>query len=152
MFPSKHLILGIIFSAIVLFLFPQIGFMGFLLIILSTFFIDVDHYFLYVFKKKDLSLGNAYRWFVNGFKKRIALPKKEKTKYKYGILIFHGIEFWIILAFLALIHNFFLYIFIGVMFHIFLDFLALVYHKVSLYSKASQIYVWIRDKKKKELI
>ena len=111
MFPSKHLILGTIFSAILLFLFPQIGFIGFLLIILSTFFIDFDHYLLYVYKEKDLSLRNAYRWFVKGFKKRIALSKTEKTKYKYEILIFHGIEFWIILAFLALLHNFFLYIF-----------------------------------------
>jgi len=152
MFPQKHLIFGIIFSTILLFLFPQIGFLGFFLIILSTFFIDTDHYLFYVYKKKDLNLKNAYKWFVKGFKKRIVLSKKEKTKYKYEVLIFHGVEFWIVLAFLALIHNLFLYLFIGVMFHIFLDLLALIYHKMPLYIKISQIYLWIKDRNKKELI
>ena len=148
--PLKHLVLGILFAFVLFKIFP-IGIYGFSLIVLSTFFIDVDHYFLYVFKKRDLSLRNAYHWFVKNFDKRILMSRKEKQDYKYGFLLFHGLEFWIILAVLSIYSDFFLYIFIGVMFHIFLDFLALAYYNEPFAIKISQTYNFIRDKDKREM-
>jgi len=149
MYPSQHLALGIIFSIILLFFFPKIALIGFLLIILSTFFVDVDHYLYYVYKKRDWSLKNAYNYYIKIVKKLKKTPRKERCRYKCDVIIFHGIEFWIILALLSLIHIFFFYIFIGVMFHMFLDFLALIYYGQPLYTKLSQVYNWKKNKNKK---
>jgi len=150
MFPSKHLFFGILFASVLFLIFPKIGFVGFSLIVLSTFFIDVDHYFLYVYKKKNLSLKNAYRWFVKNFKKSLSMSKEEKINCKYEILIFHGIEFWLILGLLALFFEIFAYIFIGVMFHMLLDWIQLIYYKKPIYFKLSQTYTFIKNKNKEE--
>ena len=128
--------------------FPQIGFIGFSFIFLSSFLIDVDHYMLYVYKKHNLSLRNAYKWFVEHMKRRLALPKPNRSDYKYEILIFHGIEFWIILFLLTYTHFYFWYVFIGVMFHMLLDGIALVYWGFPLYTKLSITYLWLRDRNK----
>ena len=72
MYPTQHLLLGIIFSLVLLFLFPQIGFLGASIIILSTVLIDVDHYVYYVYKKKDLSLKNSYNWIIKKGNKCLA--------------------------------------------------------------------------------
>lgn len=152
MYPSQHLVLGIIFSAIVLFLFPQIGFLGFLLIVLSTFFIDVDHYIYYAYRKRDFNLRNAYNHYIKNIKKLMSMPKKERKNYKKPIFIFHGIEFWILLLIISFFYKIIFFIFIGVMFHMLLDYFAFFYYGWSQDGKISQIYTLIRNKKKKELI
>ena len=100
MFPRVHFILGIIFAATLLYLFPQIGLFGAILIFLSSFLIDVDHYIFYVIIEKDLSLSNAYNWHLMNRKKMKKLSKKERRKHKNEILFFHGLEPLIILYFL----------------------------------------------------
>lgn len=152
MYPSQHLILGFLFSLILFVNFPQIGFIGFSLIILSTFLIDVDHYLFYVYKHKDLSLKNAYKWFVKFTEERKKLSEKERKKYKHIIIIFHGVEFWVILALLSFVHIFFFYIFIGVMFHIFLDMVALTRNKMGFSCILSQTYNWFYNKNRKDLL
>ena len=152
MYPSRHLIFGIFFSLIFFYFFPQIGVIGFFLIIASTFFVDADHYLFYVVQKKDFRLKNAYKWFVEQMKKRLSLPKSERTKYKYEILICHGVEFWIVLALLSFFHVYFFYLFVGVIFHMFLDLLALTYYEFPLYVKLSQLYNFAKDRDKKELL
>ncbi len=150
MYPSQHLILGTVFSAILFGIFPQIGLIGFFLIILSTFFIDVDHYFVYVYKNKNFSLKNAYCWFIEEGKKLKGFSREKKKKYKSEILIFHGIEFWIFLSILSFFNNYFLFIFIGVMFHMFLDFVFSNSKEFPI-SKLSQIYNWEINKRKENL-
>ena len=149
MYPSQHLILGTLFALVLLAIFPQIGFLGVSLIVLSTFFVDVDHYFLYVCRKKDLSLKDAYRWFREILKRKILLSLEQKKKYQYEILIFHGVEFWGLLFVLGLFSIYFMYFFIGVMFHMFLDFLALIYLNEPLNYKLSQIYNHLRNRGRK---
>lgn len=146
MFPSRHLIFGILFASVLFFFFPNIGFVGFLLIVLSTFFIDVDHYLLYVWMKKDISLRNAYNFFVKKHYEFVSFSKERKKNLKYGILIFHGIEFWLILGLLSIFSDIFLYILIGIMFHIFLDWIALIYYETPIYCKFSQTYTFIKNK------
>ena len=64
MLPKKHIILGLIFSLTLIFLFPAIGWKGFGVIFLSSVFIDIDHYLYFIFKKKDINLMNSYNWFI----------------------------------------------------------------------------------------
>ena len=87
MYVQTHLILGLVFASILLVIFPQIGLIGFLLIVFSTVLIDVDHYIYYVYKKKDWNLMNAHRWFIKNGESFCSLPRKERSNF-YGCLCF----------------------------------------------------------------
>ena len=152
MYPIQHLVFGIIFSLILFTFFPQIGIFGISLIILSTFFIDADHYLFYVWKRKDLSLRNAYRWFTNWTEKREAISNLNMGNYRRIIVIFHGFEFWAFLSIFAIFNNFFLYIFIGVMLHIFLDMTSMTLSGQGFSCIMSQIYNVHYNKNRKDLI
>lgn len=122
MHPTQHLIFGIIFSSLILFLFPQIGLTGFLIILSSTVLIDVDHYLYYVYKKKDFSLRNAYKWFIENKKKLLSLPWKQRNKFQTGFYFLHGIEVLLILLILWIfVSKYFLFVFAGFAFHLLLD-------------------------------
>ena len=140
MYPKQHIIFGLIFATVLFFLFPQIGLIGFSIIFLSSFLIDVDHYLFYVFYKKDCSLRNAYKWFVKLDRKFKNFSKEKKKKIKYPPLIFHGIEALIILIVLLFFSKIFLYVLIGFLFHEFLDIISLVRGGYSLNHSGSQIY------------
>lgn len=151
MFPKHHLILGIFLSLILLLLFPGLGFLGVLLIFLSSFLIDVDHYLYYVYNQRDWSLKRAYKWFIKRREAYYKLPEKEVGKYKQIILIFHGVECWALIFLISLIFNPVFLIFFGIMFHLLLDFAESLYYGISISDKFSQIYVFIMNKNKKEL-
>ncbi len=150
MLPKYHLLLGFILSSIIFAIFLNIGLTGFLIIWASSFLIDFDHYLYYVFKKKDFSLKRARIWFFKLGEKINSLKKEERKKYKEGILIFHGIEFIILLIFLGFFSSFFFYILLGVLIHLSLDLI----HSISqgyLNTKFSQIYNYIKNRNKKVL-
>ena len=138
--PKQHIILGLIFAAVFLLLFPQIGWTGFLIIILSSVLIDVDHYLFYVWYKKDYSLRNSYRWFVKKDMEFRNLSKKQKKKIKFFPIILHGLEALFILIILSFFSKIFLYILVGFLFHGFLDIIYLIYGGYSLKHSGSQIY------------
>lgn len=149
MLPHWHVLIGLIFSSIIWLMFPSIGFIGFMIILLSAFFIDFDHYLYYVYQKHDLSLKNAYSWFIKRSKFLHSLTPKQRQQYKKPILIFHGIEFWLILVLLALIHQIFLFVIAGAIIHIACDLIQFIYINEPLYSKLSQILTFILNKNKK---
>ena len=147
MHPSKHFIFGLIFAGFLYFIFPKINFIGFLIIIFSTFLIDVDHYLYYVYKKKDLSLKNAYKWFVANKKKFLSLPWKQRNKFQTGFCFLHGIEVLFILLILWIfISKYFLFVFTGFAFHLLLDSI----HQTTYWdriSKVSLVYDYLKFKK-----
>lgn len=145
-----HLFFGIIFIGILHFIFPQISFISLLIIFSSSILIDFDHYLDYVYRKKNFSLKKACEWFVKRKEKLKEFSKQEKQKYKRDILIFHGIEFLILLIILSFIYKIFLWIFLGILFHIILDIVYTKYYHES-YLKMSQIYNIITNKGKKDL-
>ena len=150
MLPKYHLIIGFIISFIIFATFSSIGLIGFLIIWASSVLIDFDHYLYYVFKKKDFSLARARIWFSKYGKKLDSMKREEKKKYKVEILIFHGIEFIILLVFLCLFSSFFFYVLVGILMHLSLDFMHSVYYN-NLHIKFSQIYNCIKNGNKKEL-
>jgi len=129
--PLFHLFFGILFVLILLSIFPQIGFIGFFLIILSTVLIDVDHYLYYVYKKNDLSLKNAYNWYIKNGKKYHTLPKDKQKNIYFGICFLHGIEAIIILFAFSFYFTFLLFIIIGFIFHQLLDLIELINKRIS---------------------
>lgn len=118
MLPKWHIILNLIIGLILLFFFPPIGV---LIFFLSSVLIDVDHYFYYIFEKKNISLKSAYTWFLLKKKKLLSLSKNERNKHKKFILIFHGIEPLIVLLILSKYSIFFSYIFLGFLIHLIED-------------------------------
>ena len=129
MYPSQHFILGSIFSFILYLLFPDfIGVAGFFVIVLSGVLIDVDHYLLYSYRKKDSNLKNAYSWFIKKSKFIMSLPKSQRKNFYFGIIILHGIEILALLLFLSLFSQIFFFIFLGFSFHLFLDLISFMNH------------------------
>jgi len=122
MLPKHHILLGTIFAAALFLIFPKISLIGFLLITASTVLMDVDHYVYYVFKKRDLSLKNAYNWFLKKQERLLLLSKEQRNKVLGPFCFLHGIEILIILLLLGLfVHKYFYFLLIGAAFHLFLD-------------------------------
>ncbi len=150
MYPKQHFIFGVLLSIVLLIFFPQIGLIKVFLILLSNSLVDADHYLYYVCHKKDWSLINSYRWFIQRIPKIDKLSKKEQGKYKNPPLIFHGVEFWTILIFLSFLHPLLLWVLLGVVIHTILDIIEQRNDKELVLGKISQIYVCITNKNKKE--
>ena len=150
MLPTHHAIFGAIFVLALWILFPSIGILGLSIIFLSSVLIDVDHYIYYIFKKRDWSLKNAYDHCYEEGIHWLKLSPKKRAEYKWTPLIFHGVELWLPLLILSYVHEFFLWIFLGISIHLFIDYVELIYRDDSLMSKVSQVYVYFRNKNKKE--
>ena len=116
MLPKWHALLGFLFSYII-YWFTSITILEASLIFFAAVFIDFDHYMWYVFKKKDLKLKNAYKY----------LKYHEKLTQK--LMLFHTIEFHILIGLLGLIWSEFYYILIGMVFHSTSDLISLIYEK-----------------------
>ena len=121
MLPKTHFILGLFFSAIIFYFFPQIGLFGAGIIFLSSLLIDFDHYLFYVILKKDTSLKRAYKWHLIKRQEMRKLSRSKRNKYKDDVLILHGMEPLILLYFLSFLWSPFIFILIGFSFHIILD-------------------------------
>ena len=147
--PLTHLIFGLIFALILLLIFPEIGFMGFGIVFLSSVLIDVDHYLYYVIKKKDWNLKNAYNWFVEKEKEFRKLSIEKRKQFCLPLYFLHTMEFLLIFAVLSVFSNIFLYIFTGFVFHVFMDSMLGIYqgygHQISL------IYNILKSKKLKDI-
>jgi hypothetical protein len=141
-----HILIGAIFSLILYFMF-KLTFLNVIIFFSSSFLIDVDHYFFYIIKKKDLSIKKAYKYFVKKRQLWESFSSEEFKKLKIDHLIFHGIEFLFILFILSFFFQVFFYIFLGVLLHLLVDYYEIVNKKFPLYAKFSQIFLLIKNRK-----
>lgn len=122
MFVSRHIFFGIILSILLILFFPTLSLFSIAIIFLSSVLIDMDHYFYFIFLKKNLSLKKAYQWYIERWKNFNSLSKSERKKIYSGFFMFHGIEILILLFFLGkFVSGFFLFVLIGFSFHMLLD-------------------------------
>lgn len=147
MLPKIHVLVGLIFSILFYFIL-NISLIGVLLIFLSSFLIDTDHFFWYIYRKKSFNLKESYFWFKEKRKQWLQLSENQREKYKRPYLIFHSIEFWIILVLLSFLNKLFLFILLGIIIHIILDYIEIIYLKEKFYMKFSLIWVFIKNKNK----
>jgi len=149
MHPKDHLIISVLFAIFLFLIIPSVGVMGVAIIILFGFFVDVDHYFFYAFKKRDFNLKKAYDWFIAQDKKIVSLPFKQREKLYVCICFFHGFEFIIIFFLLGLFLNeYFLFASIGLLVHFILDLCGHFPSKLRFY-RISIIYASICQSKLK---
>jgi len=148
MLPKNHALLGFILFFILIYFFDFSLFNG-IIVMLSSVLIDIDHYLYYLYKKRDLSLKNAYEYFIKKKKKLNELSKEERKKFYSAFCFLHGIEILLILFLLGFfLSSFFYYILLGFSFHLICDYIWLFERKMRL-DKISLIYDFIKFRKLK---
>ncbi len=148
MLPQTHILLGFLFSVIVLAVF-DVSLISAFLIFLSSFLIDLDHYAYGVYKKKTLNFRKICSFFIEHRVQWRKLSLAEKKKSKFPILVFHGFELFLVILLLSFWFHFFIFIFLGCLFHMFLDYIDIFLNKDPLYVKLSPVYVYLNNKNKK---
>jgi len=144
MLPRWHILFGVVFSALIWLIFPEIAWYNLTLIFFGAVFIDFDHYMCAVYKTGKLGLSDAFEYHEE-------MQRKEEMRKKKGIFIkenfhvFHTIEFHILVLALGLLYLPFLFIFIGMVFHSLLDLADLTYRK-EMYRREFLLVNWLRRK------
>ncbi len=108
MLVNKHILFGAIFSLIIG-LGLKLSIPQMMIIFLVSFLIDFDHYLIYGWRFGHWNLRNAYN---------AHLGNEKPT-----LVIFHTIEFHILILGLALIWNWFFLVLLGMTFHCIYDYL-----------------------------
>lgn len=153
MLPKEHIIYGLIFS-ILIYVFFDISLVYTLVIFLSSFLIDIDHYLYYVYKTKNFSLKKANQWYFVNLKKFNKMTAEQKEGIYTGLCFLHGFEAMAILLFLYFISpafNFAIYVLIGFAFHQVLDAIDLYIRRYRFDKVISFTFSVIRARNKKLL-
>jgi hypothetical protein len=151
MMPKWHVLAGAIFS-LLLIKFFDIGWSAGLVIFLSSVFIDIDHYALYVLKERRIHPGEFWKWSIAKTEKWKKFSKKEKELHKGSHFLLHGVEGLLLLFILSFFWITFFWIFIGFGLHLFLDLIDKIFSGEHPAVKSSQIWLWQRNKKKKKVL
>lgn len=149
--PKWHILYSYIFI-LLLYKFTSLNLFAIIVIFLAAIFIDLDHAARYSLITKNINPIKFLKWSTKRKEEWENLINEEKSKYKKPHFIFHGVEFLLIIVFFSFLHKFFLWILIGVSFHLFLDLIFLIYKKEHLSIKTSQIWLWQKNKNKKEFV
>lgn len=131
--------------------FFQFDLIAGIIIFLSSFLIDIDHYFWYGATTKDWNPLNAIYWYNKKSKKLLNKSEEEKRNIKKGVFIFHSLPLLLILGIFTQVNIFVSGIFLGFLFHISLDLIAQVYYNEPLYVKLFPCLTIKRNKNKKSL-
>lgn len=111
-----------------------------LLILVGGVLIDIDHYFWYVYKYKKLSLFDCYKHYISQM-------EKPYQKENIGILlIFHTVEFLLIISILSFYFEYVLVFAIGLLLHYLLD-LVFLYFVVKDFVVDHSTIHWIYENK-----
>jgi len=138
MYPQTHFMFGLLFM-LLLKIFSPLSPVAIITIFLASILIDVDHWFVYVKEKKDLSVKRAYNWFVEH-------AEEHKKQNRMFLCVFHTIESVILLVILSFFSQIIFYITIGFSFHLLFDFIySYLYKKES--RKPLSIIYWVFSNK-----
>lgn len=139
MLPSIHFIISTILAII---LFPFFGFYS-LFVFIGGFLIDLDHILFYWIKFKSFNLKRTHDYCRN-----ITL-KKDIKEYKQVLIIFHSIEFIILISIFSFYHKTFLILLIGVIIHIIMD-MIYEYSKFKTLIKPLSLIWYMKNVKKQD--
>lgn len=133
MLPKFHFLIALVASVVLFFL--NWHWWQIFLFFTTAFFIDVDHYLWFVWKRKSFNLVRACRYFSKPIKER-------------HIMIFHTIEAFIVLIVLsALSFNIFFPMLLGFIVHNLTDEILMIFRKEKGYKRAfSIIYHLVKRK------
>ena len=145
MIPRWHILFGAIFTLLIWFFAPNLNWIYLILLFLSSFLIDFDHYVNVVIKTKKLSLFHSFRY--HDELQKIELQENKKGLRRKGDFhLFHTVEFHIFVGLLGIFWIGFFYIFIGMVFHSLLDLFWLL-QKDRFYRREYFLFNWIKNNK-----
>jgi hypothetical protein len=102
---------------------PMVGTEELALFAVGGVLIDIDHYLLYIQRRRSLSVTGMFRYFDE------LQPIQTKIPY-VGLCVFHTIDFFVLLAFLANFYSPLIYLLVGCLFHFVIDLFDLRRKKV----------------------
>lgn len=137
MIPPYHFIASLLLSIV---LYPFYGINSFFVLV-GGFLPDLDHYLWYIYHFKDFNLLNAYKFYVKVVKER------SYSKQKKCIIIFHTIEFLILIAILAFYSKIFFIILIGLLFHYAIDTITVLFIHKGTFVVYSVIWWFVKYRK-----
>ena len=123
MLPKWHILLGIIFSVLLKLVF-DFGVYEVLIVFLAAVLIDLDHYAVFLLKKRKFGLKEAFRYYEENEIEQMTNMKKGIKK-KDDLQIFHTVEFHLLVFALAVYFYWVFFVFLGIMFHSVSDFVYL---------------------------
>lgn len=124
MFPRYHILVGFLVSLSLYILGFSLS--GSLIVFLSSFLIDLDHYLYYVVKTKSYNPFSSLKWFKKIDDNSKKIPKNERKNFYSGVYFLHGIEALVILIVLSLFYKPFFFIFLGFVVHQILDLIEIL--------------------------
>ncbi len=145
-----HILFGFVASYILVEFF-NFSLLAGIIIFLSSWIIDIDHYPWYAFETRNWNPKKAIEWYVQSVPKWKKLSTGERRQFRNGIYVLHDVFFWIALIILALFYNFVLWILIGIFIHIFADWGHAISKGMPIYSKVSCLYTMKKNRNKKSL-
>src|SRR3989338_2278500 len=102
MLPHQHVFWGAVFAFIILIILPDVAWYNILLLFLSTFLIDFDHYLASLInKRKYLSLRQSFKYHMDLGKIQY-IERKRGIRRKGDFHIFHTLEFHILVFIIGL--------------------------------------------------
>lgn len=144
MFPRWHILFGGMFALLIWAIVPGINPIFPLLIFLSSFLIDFDHYMCSVFKTKKFGLFHSFNYYRELMKEELK-KKAAGFKEKSDFYIFHTIEFHVLIGLLGFFWIGFFYVFIGMVFHSLLDIYSIILED-NLFQREFFLLNWIYKK------
>ena len=122
MLPYAHLLIGLIISGSLYFVFPEIDLIKAGILLASSVLIDFDDYLYYLYEKGEWNPLKVYKKMKQENEEHLKSPRKERNNSYLRLCIFHGGE-WVIL-FLVLgvfVSEYFLFVSLGIILHLILD-------------------------------
>ena len=111
----------VVFSTILAYLFYPVFGWKIIFIYVGGVLIDIDHYLWYIYKVKDLDIFKCYKYYIESHK------IKNFDKDKGALMIFHTVEFLLLIVFLAFYFEIALAFFTGLIVHYILDIIFLIF-------------------------
>ncbi len=133
---SVHIITSAILATI---LYPFFG-LSALLVIVSSFLIDFDHFIYFAFKFKNLNIFKTYRFY------NVELKKRSIDSTKKILLVFHTIEFLLLIIILSFFSKVFFILLLGIVLHYILDIIYQVRRAGKIMIPISIIFWMIKHK------
>jgi len=133
---SVHLLVTLILAAI---LYPIFNWKV-VFIIVGGALIDIDHYFLYIYRFSNFSMKNCFKYYY------VEVKKNNYKDLMGSLLIFHTIEFLLISEILSFYTEFALMFTIGLLIHYLLDLIWFYFVLKRLLFNHSIIYWIIKNK------
>lgn len=143
MLPRWHIIYGILFTTIIWYFVPSIGYLNLALVLLSSILIDFDHYVNAALKTKKLRLKHSLKHYDELREKELK-EKNKGIRVRGPFHLFHTVEFLAFIAILGIFFVPFFYIFVGMTFHSLLDLIELL-SKDRLYRREYFLFNWLNN-------